>query len=474
MKTRVWPLIAALGLLFAGSVRAGELAPSFPSPLTLRQAVSYALTHQPAISAQRALQEQAAANVEHGRAGYVQQLDASESTNWAQAAHNPVGLYLPLPGFPVFEGPRTSGSFGSGAWNGATSVFMSEDVIALIRQMSVVDSNLAQLSQQSAVTDEQSLLVGFGAAQSFMNQVSATEIVKAAQAGVMRAQAFEIAVKGLVDSGLRPGADLARGDAELALARNQEITAERDQRVGWAALAQALGAPDISQAPVEESDILRPPPKAELPVGPSPVDPLVREATAAIKSTQYSEQAAKLEYLPRVSVVAGVFGRGSGFGFGGSSVSPGSGTLPNNFNLAAGVVLTVPLEQILTAHADVDIQRANEKYAQAQYRQTALQLRRQFESALAILQSAQRVAANTPIELAAARATQKQTMAQYQPGLANALDVATANSLLTQAEVDDAVARVNVWQALLLVWRAAGDLNPFLDADRLAIEQRSH
>jgi outer membrane protein TolC len=350
---------------------------------------------------------------------------------------------------------------------------MSEDVAALIRQMSVVDSDLARLSQQSAAVDEQTLLVAFGAAQSFMNQVSTTEIVKAAQAGVTRAQAFETAVKGLVDSGLRPGADLARADAELALARNQEIIAERDQRTAWATLAQNLGAPDISSVQVEGSDLLTQPPKAELPIGPSPADPLAREALAAIKSTRYLEQAAKLEYLPRVNLVAGVFGRGSGFGFGGSSVSPGTGTLPNNFNLAAGVVLTVPLEQILAAHADVDIQHANEKYAQAQYRQTALQLRTQFETAVAIFESAQRVAANTPIELAAARASQRQTAAQYEPGLASALDVATANSLLTQAEVDDALARVNVWQALSLVWRAAGDLNPFLAADQTAAKQRS-
>jgi outer membrane protein TolC len=473
MKIRTLPLIVALGLLFAGSVHADGPEPSFPSPLTLRQAVNYALTHQPAISAQQALQEQAAANVEHSRAGYVQQVDASESTNWAKSANNPVGLYLPVPGFPASEGPRTNGSFGSGAWNGATSVFMSEDVAALIRQMSVVDSDLARLSQQSAAVDEQTLLVAFGAAQSFMNQVSTTEIVKAAQAGVTRAQAFETAVKGLVDSGLRPGADLARADAELALARNQEIIAERDQRTAWATLAQNLGAPDISSVQVEGSDLLTQPPKAELPIGPSPADPLAREALAAIKSTRYLEQAAKLEYLPRVNLVAGVFGRGSGFGFGGSSVSPGTGTLPNNFNLAAGVVLTVPLEQILAAHADVDIQHANEKYAQAQYRQTALQLRTQFETAVAIFESAQRVAANTPIELAAARASQRQTAAQYEPGLASALDVATANSLLTQAEVDDALARVNVWQALSLVWRAAGDLNPFLAADQTAAKQRS-
>ncbi len=473
MKIRRWPLIAGLGLLCAGSARAGELAPSFSAPLTLRQAVSYAFTHQPAIGAQRALQEQAAANVEHGRAGYVQQLDASESSNWAQAAHNPAGLFLPIPGFPSPEGPQNTGSFGPGAWNGATSVFLSEDAIALMRQMAVVDSSLAQLSRQSAATDEQTLLVAFGAAQAFMNQVSAIQMVTAARAGVVRARAFAIAVKGLVDSGLRPGADLARAEAELALARNQEINAERDQRVGWAALAQALGAPDLPPAPLEGNDLLRPPPKTGLPAGPSSVDPLMREAAAEIKSTRYSEQAAKLEYLPRVSLVAGVFGRGSGFGFGGSSGAPASGALPNNFNAAAGVVLTVPLEQILAAHADVDLERANEKYARARYRLTALQLRTQFESAIAILQGARRVAANTPIELAAARATQLQTTAQYQPGLATALDVATANSLLTQAEVDDAVARVNVWQALLLVWRAAGDLNPFLRADRLAIAQRN-
>ena len=41
------------------------------------------------------------------------------------------------------------------------------------------------------------------------------------------------------------------------------------------------------------------------------------------------------------------------------------------------------------------------------------------------------------------------------------LDVADAEQLLTQAEVDNAVARVNVWRGMLLVSRAAGDLEPF-------------
>jgi hypothetical protein len=42
------------------------------------------------------------------------------------------------------------------------------------------------------------------------------------------------------------------------------------------------------------------------------------------------------------------------------------------------------------------------------------------------------------------------------------VEVADAERLLTQAEVNDAVARLQVLRADLLVARAAGDLEPFL------------
>jgi outer membrane protein len=51
------------------------------------------------------------------------------------------------------------------------------------------------------------------------------------------------------------------------------------------------------------------------------------------------------------------------------------------------------------------------------------------------------------------------------------LDVATAQQLLTQAEVDNAVAHVNVWRAMLLVTRAAGDLQPFFSIYRNTVRR---
>jgi outer membrane protein len=52
--------------------------------------------------------------------------------------------------------------------------------------------------------------------------------------------------------------------------------------------------------------------------------------------------------------------------------------------------------------------------------------------------------------------------ARYQAGLATLVDVSDAESLLVQAEIDDALARLAVWQNLASVTAAQGDLAPFL------------
>jgi outer membrane protein TolC len=72
------------------------------------------------------------------------------------------------------------------------------------------------------------------------------------------------------------------------------------------------------------------------------------------------------------------------------------------------------------------------------------------------------VAENTPIQLDAARAAEQQATARYNSGLGNIIEVAEAQRLLTQAEIDDSLARLGVWRALLGIAAAQGDLQPFL------------
>ena len=55
-----------------------------------------------------------------------------------------------------------------------------------------------------------------------------------------------------------------------------------------------------------------------------------------------------------------------------------------------------------------------------------------------------------------------QATARYKAGLVPIDDVAQAQRLLVQAQMDDSIARLNVWRAFLRVSYIRGDLLPFL------------
>jgi outer membrane protein TolC len=66
------------------------------------------------------------------------------------------------------------------------------------------------------------------------------------------------------------------------------------------------------------------------------------------------------------------------------------------------------------------------------------------------------------VELEAARVLEEQSRARYQAGLATIVEIADSQRLLLQAEVDDAVARFGIWQAMVSDAAAKGDLSDLL------------
>ncbi|MDQ6708855.1 MAG: TolC family protein, partial [Acidobacteriota bacterium] len=108
------------------------------------------------------------------------------------------------------------------------------------------------------------------------------------------------------------------------------------------------------------------------------------------------------------------------------------------------------------------VEAANERAQAARYSQVVQDLNADVAKARAILNGSRRIAQNTPVQLEAARATEQQATARYKAGLGNIAEVAEAQRLLTQAEIDDSLARLAVWRALLGVAAAQGDLTGFL------------
>jgi len=124
--------------------------------------------------------------------------------------------------------------------------------------------------------------------------------------------------------------------------------------------------------------------------------------------------------------------------------------------------ISFPLFDVFAIRARRRIEASNEAAEKARYDQTIQTLKAQDARARALVDGALRIAQNTPIELNAAQEAEVRARARYDAQLANVTEVAEAQRLLAQAEIDDAVARLGVWRALLVAARVQGDLKPFL------------
>jgi outer membrane protein len=154
--------------------------------------------------------------------------------------------------------------------------------------------------------------------------------------------------------------------------------------------------------------------------------------------------------------------RGTGDEPNGADLGGLNGLAPTTQNYAVGLSVTFPVFDLASIRAREAGQSATIRAEAARYRQIATDLKAQWNVAVATLGGARNVAANTPVQVAAAFAATNQATARYQSGLGNIDEVAEAQRLLTQAEIDDALARLGVWRGLLGVAAAAGDLQPFV------------
>lgn len=106
---------------------------------------------------------------------------------------------------------------------------------------------------------------------------------------------------------------------------------------------------------------------------------------------------------------------------------------------------------------------ANQRREQALYDQTIQTLTGQMDQAEVVLDASRQIAQNTPVELRAATDSEAQARARFKAGLDTIVDVAEAQRLLLQAEIDDSLATLNIWRALARLAVAQGDLQPFID-----------
>jgi len=300
-------LIGITALAVAASGASGA-ASEAPRAISLAEAVEYALAHNPRVREEEAAHVVAQDRTDAARARLLPDLSIVAQVNRGTGNVVPGPLFS-LRGIPNLSGPPQGRAFNSGVWGSTVGASASWDVLLLERQMAVVDAALAEQGRADAATAALKLDVAFNAADRFLTLLSRTEIVRAARAGVDRDRVFVQIVKALTDQTLRPGADLSRARAELAIAEAQLIRTEQSAEVARIELGQALGEPRLAITPLPGPLLSGQPgaaPAARL------AHPVLVESDAAVAAAQKRERAVELEFLPRLELVGALWTRGSG------------------------------------------------------------------------------------------------------------------------------------------------------------------
>lgn len=431
-----------------------------PQTLTLDAAVNLAEGNYPAILVAKAQAQAASEQIGLARTAYLPRLDLLWQENRA-STNNIFGALLPQAIIPPISGPVLgTKSFSSTFGSAGGALFSWEPFDFGVRKANV---NVARAStrQASAAVGVTQLDIATSAADAFLGFLANQEAVRAADANVSRAQTFADVVHTLVNNQLRAGADAARADAELSAAKNQLNRAQQSAEISRATLAEVLGIPG-TYVMVDAGHLLDLPRDTSVPAPNFDSHPLVIAQKAAIDTVRARERVLERSYVPRFSFQSAFSGRGTGALTNGKFKGGANGLLPDTPNFAVGVSVTFPAFDVFGIRARHRIEAGNEAVESARLDQTFQALKGQYARAQALIEGALRIAQETPSQLKAAQDAERLTRDRYRYGLANVTEVADAQRLLAQAEIDNAVARLNVWRALLVAARLQGDLNPFL------------
>ncbi len=432
--------------------------------LTLDQAVDFGLANYPAV---RASMERALASregVSLSRTTYLPRTDLLWQSNRA-TRNNIFGLLLPQPVVPSISGPVLSSTSDRGVWGSAAGILISWEPFDFGYRGAKVDVAKAAEGRAKAELALTKLDIAGLVGDAFLRLAAAQQQVKAAEADVDRRQVLATSVHALVKEELRPGADASRADAELSAAKIQLIRAQELERESQATFAELLGVAG-SKVTINADSLLATPPTSNASQSTVTDHPAAQIANSNLFETKAREKVLSKSYYPRFNLQGSFSGRGSGANPDGTFGSGTDGLDLMRHNWAVGLTASFAVLDFASLHFKKQMEQSNERAQRAEYDKTLQTLTAQAERAKAAYDSAVLISQNTPVELEAARLGETQANARYQAALAPIVEVAEAQRLLLQAEIEDNLARLTVWRAMLGEALAQGDLQPFLELAR--------
>lgn len=441
-------------------------------PFTLVGAVDYAEHNYPSIL--RSIAENNAAQKNVG----VQKLNEYLPDSLLQyqeimSSHNKISqVFFGSPVFPAVAGPGLPDNvtmkpiFYSGA--GASLDWAPLDFGLHKARIGLSKSQFGQSTAQLAVTRFD---VSVAVSNAFLDVVETLEQVRAAEENVASFSQFQTVVNAQVKAYLKPGADASLAEAQLANASNQLLRARLAKEIALANLASAIGAggAEVSIEPRGLATDSQPNQfQQNKPVFEDV--PVLKSSKASVMSAIAQRKVLDKENYPVMHFLGGFSTRGSGLGLNGKSDQSlgGHGVFPVVPNYQLAMIVNWNFLDYFRLRAEKKVQNDRIVAQQQEYNLVLQNLRAEDVKSRARVKTAVQIAANMPVQVHAAEHAVQQAEARYKTGLGSVAQVAEANQLLAQSRMQEAIARVGIWRALLAVASVHGDLKPFLaEANRI-------
>lgn len=425
--------------------------------------IEAARRNYPAVRIARAEAGSAAAGIEVARTVYLPRTEL----DWQQTRgtrNNIFGPFFPQSAINPISGPILDGSsLAESVWGSGGGLLVSWELFDFGRrraEIGVAERVGDEARRRAELTELEAATV---AADRFLQAVAAEQAVRSASAAVERMESFAKAVGTLVENELRPGADGSRVAVELATARNSLIQARQQAALARVELAEAIGqGGEVIE--IEAGELLAGNPPPALPTALNALTgqhPQLRRQEAVLETINARQRLLERSLMPRVSWQTTFFARGTGARIDGRRLG-NRGFYPDTANWMTGLTVTFVPSDLFRIRAGRRQEAENLAAAEARLDQTRQQLKTEEARAQALAAAATAWTENAPRQLEAARLTELRVRKRYDAELGTIIEVAEAQRLLAQAEIEQALARLAVWRARLAESRARGDLAPFL------------
>ncbi|ERJ59521.1 TolC family protein [Sphingobacterium paucimobilis] len=457
--------IASIGMVMGFSVS------SIAQVLDLKNALKLAVDNYDKIKAKEVLVEASAQYTAYQQKQYLPDVTvaAQQSYGTINAQNGPLYAYGGM------GSAATSMPLAEQNWNAAFgSLYFANvnwNIFTFGRLKKQVD--LALSKERTAVADVNQEVfqhqVKVGA--TYLNLLASQRIKYIQQRNAERAQVFFEMTNTRAKSGLIPEVDASLAKAEVSNAKSMEIKSF-DKELEFSKQLSVLIGEDFQLYRLD-STYSTVTPKLMLDKGMNfnlENHPFLVWQQSKIAESKESEQLFRANRKPNFSGFGVIQGRGSGFDWNyvqdnsaySSSYHKGVGIDRGNFLL--GFSLTWNITNLFRFDHKVSEQRLMTRSLQHDYDRIQKDLDAQSMLAKKQINNSFENFEETKIQLAAAQLAYKQHTALYENGLTTLVDFTQALYSLHRAEIDYEIAQNNMWQSLLLLAAASGDLTIFLDA----------